>query len=187
MGGSNGTYAHHGSHAPAGGRRSRASAVPRLRAQRVEVSVVPRRLPPAARVHPLLTLFVSESESSIAKATPLRALFTLLDEAGSAEVHRRTHVHTSWLLLEKEQPLVALRLEISEPVDARGVVDVVMDATDYQRVWESIRDARWVGITSKRRLHPHADGSALPVDEAFAACIPLLADPPPATAAMARL
>jgi hypothetical protein len=145
-----------------------------------------RRLPPAARVHPLLTLFVSEGEASIAKAPPLRALFALLDRVGAAEVHRRTLVHASWHLLETERPRVALRLEISEPADARGVVEVVIDAADYQRAWGSIRGGRWVGITSRRRLHPHADGSALQIDETFAACIPVDAEPPPELAMMAH-
>lgn len=154
-------------------------------AQRVEVSV-PRRVPPAARLHPLLTVFVSEGETSIAETPPLRALFALLDQVGAAEVHRRTLVHTSWFLVEGERPRVVLRLEISEPADARGVVEVGIDAVDYQRAWESIREGRWVGITSGLRLHPHADGSAPEIDEAFAACIPVDADPPPELAAMAH-
>jgi hypothetical protein len=156
----------------------------RLRAQQVEVSVPPR-VPPAARVHPLLTLFVSE-EAAASKSPPLRALFALLDQAGPVEVHRRTRADTSWRLTGTKRPLVTLRLEISEPEDARGIVDVVMDAADYERAWESIREGRWVGITSKRRLHPHTDGSALRVDEAFAACIPVDAELPPQLAAMAH-
>lgn len=166
-----------------GARRSDVAAA-RLRAQRVEVSV-PRRVPPGARLNPLLTLFVSEDAAN-SDAPPLRALFELLDRAGASEVHRRTLIHTSWHLMEKDEDQVALRLEISEPADARGVVEVVMDAEDYQRAWESVRDGRWVGITSGQRLPPHADGSALRVDEVFAACIPVDADPPLALAAMAR-
>jgi hypothetical protein len=159
----------------------------RLRAQQVEVSV-PHRVPPAARLHPLLTLFVSEEETAISQAPPLQALFALLDQAGAVEVRRRTHAHTSWHLMdaEQERPEVALRLEISEPADARGVVEVVMDATDYERAWDLLRDGHWLGITSDRRLHPHLDGSALPVDETFPVCIPVDADPPPELAAMAR-
>lgn len=157
----------------------------RLWAQRVEVSV-PRRVPPAARLHPLLTLFVSEEETAISQAPPLRALFALLDQAGAVEVHRRTLARTSWHLTDTDRPEVTLRLEISEPADARGVVEVVMDAADYERAWDSIREGRWVGITSGRRLHPHPDGSALPVDEAFAASIPVDSDPPPELAVMAR-
>lgn len=156
-----------------------------VRARLVEVSV-PRRVPPAARLHPLLTLFVSEKEASIARTPPLRALFALLDQVGAVEVHRRTRLHASWHRFEAEPPRVALRLEISEPADARGVVVVVIDAADYQRAWESVREGRWVGITSRRRLHPHADGSAPDIEEAFAACIALDADAPPELASMAH-
>jgi hypothetical protein len=168
------------------GTRHERSAAGSVLAQQVEVSV-PRRVPPAARLHPLLTVFVSEGEASIAQTPPLQALFALLDQVGAAEVHRRTLVHTSWYLVEAERPRVALRLEISEPPDARGVVEVVIDAADYQRAWESTRGGRWVGITSRRRLHPHADGSAPEIDEAFAACIPVDADPPPKLATMAHV
>lgn len=189
MRGSGGMERRFGAHGPVSGHSVRLDeqAAGRLQAQRVEVSV-PRRVPPAARLHPLLTLFVSEEETSISQAPPIQALFALLDQAGAAEVRRLTHVHTSWHLMEPERqrPQVAFRLEISEPEDARGVVEVMMDATDYQRAWESIREGRWVGITSKRRLHPHTDGSALRIDEAFAACIPVDAAPPPELAAMAR-
>lgn len=158
----------------------------RLRAQRVEVSVLPRRLPPAARLHPLLTLFVSEKTAS-SEAPALSALFALLDQAGPAELRRRSLVDTSWHLTDLEPAQVALRLEVREPAAARGVVEVVMDAAEYQKAWELIRGGRWVGITSKRRLHPHADGSAHQVDEAFAASIPLDAgELPPELAAMAR-
>jgi hypothetical protein len=75
---------------------------------------------------------------------------------------------------------VALRIEISEPTDARGVVDVLMDPEDYRKAWDSIRGAHWVGITTSERLRPHADGSAAGLDEVFAACIPIMSSPPPA-------
>ena len=189
MRGSGGMERRISAHGPVSGHSVRLGerAAGRLHAQQVEVSM-PKRVPPAARLHPLLTLFVSEEETSISQAPPIQALFALLDQAGAAEVRRLTHVHTSWHFMdtELERPQVAFRLEISEPLDARGVVEVVMDATDYQRAWESIREGRWVGITSKRRLHPNTDGSAHRIDEAFAACIPVDAAPPPELASMAR-
>jgi hypothetical protein len=147
---------------------------------------VPRRVPPGARLHPALALFVSEEPGAIAQAAPLRALFALLDREGAAEVHRRTRARTSWHVVERERSEVALRLEISEPADARGVVELVMDSAEYQRAWQLIREGQWVGITSGRRLRSSADGSQPALEDVFAACIPLDADLPPALAVMAH-
>jgi hypothetical protein len=167
--------------APGSGQRTRPPGRPpehSIAAQKVQVSG-PGRLPPAARVHPLLTLFVSEDERTDA-VPELRALFELLDKVGAAEVYQRTAARTSWWLLGTGNPHVALRLEISEPTDARGVVEVLINVEDYRRAWDSIRDAHWVGITTSDRLRPHADGSAAGLDEVFAACIPIMSSPPPA-------
>jgi hypothetical protein len=157
--------------------------VPSVTARRVEVHR-PERLPPAARVHPLLTLFVSEDENTDAGTPQLHALFALLDAVGAAEVHQRTAAQTSWRLLESARPSVALRLEITAPADACGVVDLLMDAEVYGKVWQLIRGGRWVGITSSDRLRPHEDGSAAGIDEVFAACIPIDSVPPPMLAEM---
>jgi hypothetical protein len=146
----------------------------------------PDRLPPFAKVHPLLTFFVSEEERPGVGAPQLHELFALLDKVGAAEVHRRTAVRTSWRLLESAHPQVVLRLEISMPAVARGVVDLMMDADVYRQVWQLIRDGQWIGITSSERLHPHPDGSAAGIDEAFTACIPLDSAPPPALEVMAH-
>lgn len=162
-----------------GGSAARRPRVRSVRTRKVEV-YRPDRMPPAAWVHPLLTFFVSEGEQSRADAPPLRALFALLDEVGAAEVHHRTAARTSWRLLEAARPRVVLRLEISEPVEARGVVDLKMDVGVYRELWHLVQGGRWIGITTGERLRPHADGSAARLDEVFAACIPLDSAPPPA-------
>jgi hypothetical protein len=151
--------------------------VARVSAQRVEVNR-PGRLPPAARVQPLLTLYLEEDERAAA-APQLNALFALLDEVGAAAVHDRTTARTSWRMLGREHPRVALFLEISKPTEARGLVEVTMDAEDYREVWSSVRDAHWIGITTDARLRRHEDGSAAALDEVFAACIPIASTPPP--------
>lgn len=163
-------------------RGPRARSVP---ARKIEV-YRPGRVPPAAWVHPLLTFFVSEDERDSTGVPQLRALFTLLDSVGAAEVHQRTAAHTSWRLLEAAEPRVVLRLEISEPADARGVLDLMMDAGDYREAWQLIQGGHWIGITTGDRLRPHEDGTGTALDEAFAACIPLSTTPPPALAEMAH-
>lgn len=165
--------------------RARWSRAPKIEARRIEV-YRPGRVPPAARVHPLLTFFIAEDERSWAGAPQLQALFALLDTVGAAEVHHRTTARTSWRLLEADRPRVALRLEISQPTDARGVIDLTMDAGVYGEVWKQIQGGQWIGITTGDRLRPHADGSGTILDEAFAACIPLASAPPPALTEMAH-
>ena len=178
-----GTFRHLDRYASTGRRAGRQRPVASVRARRVEVSV-PRRVPPAAHLHPLLTLFVEEAET--AKAAPLRALFALLDRAGAVEVNRRTHARTSWHIVGATPAQIALRLEISDPPEARGEIDVVIQATDYQCAWEAIRDSHWVGITSPQRLQPRDDGSVHLLDEAFTASLAFDADPPPPWTAIAR-
>jgi hypothetical protein len=150
-------------------------------AQKVEVHR-PGRLPPCARVHPMLTIFVTQDER--AGAPQLAALFALLDQVGAAEVHRRTKVRTSWRMLGSAHPRVALHMEISEPADARGALDLTIDAEDYRRAWNEICGGHWVGITTGARLHPHDDGTDADLDEAFASCIPLESTPPPSPSEM---
>lgn len=169
----------HGRTRKAGGGR-RACAV---KARKVEVHR-PSRMPPAARLHPLLTLFVAEDAPTVSEIAPLHALFALLDEVGAAEVYRRTAARTSWRLVESKHPHVALRLEISAPSGAEGVVEVTMDVEDYRQVWQEVRGGGWVGITSSKRLHRHEDGSEADLGEAFAACIALESTPPPELDAM---
>lgn len=161
------------------GPRSRSPRACSVTARKVEV-YRPGRLPPAAKVHPLLTFYVAEDGSPGVGAPQLHELFVLLDEVGAAEVHRRTAARTSWRLVGSDHPRVALRLEISAPAAAHGVIDLIMDADAYRQAWQLIRDGQWIGITSAERLPAHADGSALGIDEVFAACIPVDTTPPPA-------
>jgi hypothetical protein len=101
----------------------------------------------------MFVVYVEDGPQTWGPAPGLKKLFDLLDKRGAVKLHETSTVATSWSALDfPDQPLIKLKLDVLEPVEAKGFVGIVLLADQYPDAWQHIRSGGMIGITTRERM-----------------------------------
>lgn len=108
----------------------------------------------------LFTVLVHDGPETWGPAPGLRALFELRDQLGAVALHESSTVGTSWAVLDdKEEPLVKLKVDVHEPVAAKGRFELLLLARNFADTWQHIAGGGLLGITTMERLQTASSGT----------------------------
>lgn len=121
---------------------------------------------------PLFTVYLNDDDSTWGPAPQLRTLLGLVDRHGALKAHEMSTVATAWSALDHpEEPLVKLKLDIREPAEARGKVEIVLMAGNYRDVWQHIVGGGMIGLTTLERMQKATSRPGATFADGMEACV----------------
>lgn len=105
----------------------------------------------------MFVIYLQDGPETWGPAPQLAKLWELHDELGAVQLHEQSTVATAWSGVDHpDAPLIKLKLDIREPVAAKGKCEIVLLAANYADAWQHIRGGGMIALTTQERMEKAA-------------------------------